>query len=92
MIKKGIIKAGDIMSEKIFEEVQAIIKEKLGTTAEIKLDSNFNQDLKADSLDVVEIVMALEAKYDIKMENTQTDGLQTVGDVVALINDLTSKK
>ena len=68
----------------IFEKVQGIIAEQLGKDLEeIAMETNFREDLDADSLDLFQIVNDLEDAYDIKVEDPST--LATVGDAVALI-------
>lgn len=68
----------------IFEKVQGIIAEQLGKELEeITLETNFRDDLDADSLDLFQIVNDLEDEYDIKVEDPSA--LATVGDAVALI-------
>lgn len=72
--------------EKIQEKVIAIVAEQLGVDKEkIKLESIFAEDLKADSLDSVEIVMELEDALDITIPDEDTEKLQTVGDIVDYI-------
>lgn len=66
----------------IFEKIQEIIMDKMGLDKnEIKLDSSF-EDLGADSLDVVEIIMALEEEYEIEIDDDEAVDIDTVGDVV----------
>lgn len=66
----------------IFEKLQAIIVDKLSVDAdEVTLDSSF-EDLGADSLDIVEIVMALEEEFDIEISDDEAEQAKSVGDVV----------
>jgi acyl carrier protein len=70
----------------IFEKVKEKIAEQLGVDEdEITLESKIIDDLGADSLDVVELVMALEEEFDIEIPDSDTEGLNTVGDVVEYI-------
>jgi acyl carrier protein len=70
----------------IFDEVKEVIVEQLNVTPEeVKLESNFVEDLGADSLDVVELVMALEEKFGIEIPDSESEKIQTVQDVVNYI-------
>ena len=70
----------------IFEKVQQIISEQLGTDVdEVTLESNIVDDLDADSLDVIEMLMMLEEEFDIEIPDSDTEKLITVGDVVEYI-------
>jgi acyl carrier protein len=72
----------------IFEKVKEKIAEQLGVDEdEITLESKIIDDLGADSLDVVELVMALEEEFDIEIPDSDTEGLNTVGDVVEYIDE-----
>jgi acyl carrier protein len=71
---------------KIFQEVKQIIAEKLSLSPdEIQLTSSFIDDLGADSLDLADLVMAIEEQYEIDFSNEDTDKFKTVGDVVNVI-------
>ncbi|WP_456399691.1 acyl carrier protein [Mesoaciditoga sp.] len=70
----------------IFEKVKNIISDKLGVEASsISEDSSFIDDLGADSLDVVDIVMAFEDEFGIKVEDEDLEKFSTVKDVVNYI-------
>ena len=69
--------------EAILEKVRSIVAEQLSVEAgEVKPDSNFQNDLGADSLDTVELVMALEEAFDIEIPDEAAEGIATVGDAV----------
>lgn len=73
------------MSE-IQERVAAIIVDKLGVSeSQITPEATFAQDLGADSLDTVELIMELEKEFDINIPDAETEKIQTVGDAVAFI-------
>ena len=73
------------MSE-IAEKVKSIIVDKLGVAeAEVTPDATFAQDLGADSLDTVELIMTLEQAFDIKIPESESENIQTVGDAIAYI-------
>ncbi len=74
--------------ETILEKVKSIVAEQLSVEAgEIKPDSNFQNDLSADSLDTVELVMALEEAFDIEIPDEAAEGIATVGDAVKFIQE-----
>ena len=76
------------MSQEILEKVCSIVSEQLSVEAgEVKSDSNFQNDLGADSLDTVELVMALEEAFDIEIPDEAAEGLATVGDAVKFIEE-----
>ncbi len=70
----------------VFEKIKDIVAEQLGKDAQdITMDSTFVEDLGADSLDVVELVMALEDEFDIEIDEDEAGNISTVGDVVDYI-------
>jgi acyl carrier protein len=72
----------------IFEKVKKIVTEQLSVEAkEVSLESNFQNDLGADSLDTVELVMALEEEFDIEIPDEAAEKIATVGDAVQYIQD-----
>jgi acyl carrier protein len=76
----------------VFNEVQEIIANKLSIDAgEIKPESSFIDDLGADSLDLADLVMAIEEQYEVDFANEDTDQFKTVGDVVAAIERMQGK-
>ena len=77
--------------EDISERVKAIIIEQLGVSAEdVSPEKSFIQDLGADSLDIVELIMQLEEEYDIEISDEDAEKIQTVGDAVTYIVEHTS--
>lgn len=77
----------NIMSEaEIREKVVAIIVEKLGIDeAEVVDSASFTQDLSADSLDTVELIMGFEKEFGIKIPDDQAENILTVGDAIKFI-------
>ncbi|MCI6217346.1 MAG: acyl carrier protein [Helicobacter sp.] len=76
----------------LFDEVKSVIVEQLSVNSEeIKLESSFVEDLNADSLDVVEMIMALEEKFGIEIPDQDAESMKTVQDVVAYIEKCTQK-
>lgn len=73
----------------IFEKVRDIIAEQLGLDPEeITMESSFIDDLGADSLDIVELIMALEEEFDIEIPDEDAEKIKTVGDVVEYLSNL----
>ncbi len=72
----------------LFEDIQAVIAEQLNVdAAQVTLEAEFVKDLGADSLDVVELIMALEEKFGIEIPDEQAEKIINVGDVVKYIED-----
>lgn len=72
----------------LLEDVKEVVVEQLDCdAAEVKEDSKFIEDLGADSLDVVELVMALEEKFDIEIPDEDAEGILTVADAIKYIED-----
>jgi acyl carrier protein len=71
----------------MFEKVAAIVAEQLGKKVEdIKPESAIAEDLGADSLDVVDLVMAIEEEFDISIPDENVERLRTVEDIVKYLN------
>ncbi|MFZ9738000.1 MAG: acyl carrier protein [Prochlorotrichaceae cyanobacterium] len=73
--------------KEIYAQVKAIVIDKLGVEEEdkVKPEANFANDLGADSLDVVEMVMALEDQFGIEIPDEDAEGIATVQDAVSYI-------
>ena len=75
-------------TEEVFEKVKAIIVEQLGVVeTSVEMESSFIDDLGADSLDIVELVMALEEEFDMEIPDSDAEKVVTVGDVVEYIRE-----
>ena len=69
-----------------FERVKNVIVDQLSVDAdEVTLEASFVDDLGADSLDVVELIMGLETKFDIEIPDEDAEKISTVGDAVEYI-------
>jgi acyl carrier protein len=74
----------------VFEKVKKIIVEQLGVEEEdIAIKSSFIDDLGADSLDIVELIMALEEEFDLEIPDNEAEKITTVGDAVDYIKNNT---
>jgi len=70
-----------------FEQVKKIVKEQLGVEEdEIQMSSTFVDDLGADSLDIVELIMAFEEEFNIEIPDEKAEKIKTVEDVVKYID------
>ena len=67
----------------MLEKLQTIIAEQLGIeTGDVSADSNFKDDLNADSLDLFEMIMAMEEEFEVEIPSDDLEQLQTVQDVM----------
>ncbi|NET35004.1 MAG: acyl carrier protein [Cyanothece sp. SIO1E1] len=77
--------------DEIFGKVQKIVSEQLGVDVEdVKPEASFANDLGADSLDTVELVMALEEEFDVEIPDEAAEGIATVQAAIDYINDKTA--
>ena len=76
----------------IEEKVKQIIVDKLGVDeAEVTTDASFTNDLGADSLDTVELIMEFEKEFDISIPDEQAENIQTVGQAVTYLESSVEK-
>ena len=72
----------------MLEKMKEIIADQLGVSEdEFTLEASFKEDLDADSLDLFELVMALEEEYDVEIPSDDLAELNTVGDVINYLKD-----
>ena len=78
------------MAQDSYSRIKKIIIEQLGSEdADISLGSSFIEDLGADSLDIVELIMALEEEFDIEIPDSEAEKITSVGDAVEYIKNNT---
>jgi acyl carrier protein len=76
------------MSAEVFDKVKKIVSDQLGVEeGDVKPEASFANDLGADSLDTVELVMALEEEFGIEIPDEAAEGIATVQDAVNFIKD-----
>ena len=76
----------------MFDKLKEIIADKLSVNEdEITMESTFIDDLGADSLDIVELIIALEEELEMEIPDEDAEGFKTVGDVVEYITEHTEK-
>ncbi len=74
----------------MFEKVKEIVVEQLGVDEDtVSMSSSFVDDLGADSLDIVELIMAFEEAFDIEIPDADAEKISTVGDAVEYIKSVT---
>ena len=72
----------------VFENVQKIVADQLNVELEkVQMDTNFVEDLNADSLDQVELIMAVEDEFGIEVPDEVVQEIRTVGDIVKVLED-----
>ena len=73
----------------VSEKVKAIIVDKLGVNeSEVTNEASFTNDLGADSLDTVELIMEFEKEFDIQIPDDKAEAIATVGDAIAFIEEV----
>lgn len=71
-----------------FEKIRSIIVEQLSVDESmVTMDTNLMKDLEADSLDAVEIIMAIEEEFDIEIPDEEAENFQVVSDLVGFVDD-----
>jgi len=76
------------MSQDVEAKVKSIIVDKLGVDdSEVVSDANFTNDLGADSLDTVELIMEFEKEFDISIPDEDAENIATVGDAIKYIQE-----
>lgn len=72
----------------VYERLQSIVAEQLGVDADqVVREAEFIQDLNADSLDMVELVMSLEEEFGVEISDEEVENIRTVGDAVDYIEE-----
>ncbi|MBB6452957.1 acyl carrier protein [Salirhabdus euzebyi] len=73
----------------VFERVKKVIVDRLDVDeSKVTMEASFKDDLEADSLDVVELVMELEDEFDMEISDEEAEKISTVGDAVNYINSI----
>ena len=74
--------------QQLIDKVKNVVHIQLGVSKEsIKLDSDLIEDLAADTLDVVELILAIEEEFDISIPENDSESIKTVGDLVNYVHD-----
>ncbi|MCT4619740.1 MAG: acyl carrier protein [Marinisporobacter sp.] len=73
----------------MFEKIKEIIIDQLGLDedVEIKAETSLMGDLEADSLDAVEIIMAIEDEFDVEIPDEDAEGFKNIGDIVSYVEE-----
>ncbi len=73
----------------VFDKVKDIIVDQLDVDEDkVTLEASITEDLGADSLDVVDLIMSLEEEFDIKIPDEEVENVKTVGDIVKFIEEI----
>ena len=77
----------------VFDKLKEIIMDQLDVEEdEVTMDANIQEDLGADSLDIVDLVMSVEEEFDLKIEDEDVEKIKTVGDIVSFIEAHTAEE
>ncbi len=77
-----------MMEKEIFQKLKSIVVEQLGVNEEnVTMEATFVDDLAADSLDIVELIMNIEEEFDLEIPDSDTEKIVTIGDVVKYIEE-----
>ena len=72
----------------IFDKVKAIIADQLGVDENtIEMDSSIVEDLGADSIDAIDLILSIQEEFDVEIPDEAVEGIKTVGDIVKYIED-----
>ena len=71
----------------VFEKIRHILSEQLDIAEDITMESNIAEDLGADSMDVVDLIMSIEDEFEIEVPDESVENIKTVGDVVNFIEN-----
>ena len=72
----------------VFDKVKDIIVDQLDVDEDkVKMEASISEDLGADSLDIVDLVMSLEEEFDVEIPDEQVENVKTVGDIVKFIEE-----
>ncbi len=77
----------------VFDKIKEIVVEQLvlDNADDIKMGTSMIDDLDADSLDAVEVIMAIEDEFDIEIDDEDAEGFKSIGDIVNYVNSKISK-
>ena len=88
-VRRAFVKKGrDVDRAQVVEELRAILVEQLGVDAsEVTEASSFQEDLNADSLDLVELIMEMEDRFKLKIPDEDAEKIQSVNDAIEYITE-----
>ncbi len=74
----------------VFETIKEIIFEQFNLEGDVTMGTSFQDDLNADSVDILELIMSIEDEFEIEVEEEELEDISTVGDVVEYIENVKS--
>ena len=75
----------------VLDRIKTLVEEEMNITADsISLESKIAEDLGADSIDAIELIMGIEEEFDIEISDDEAMAIKTIGDLVNIINKLTN--
>ena len=88
LTRRAVVKKGrDVDRAQVVEELRSILVEQLGVDAsEVTEESSFQEDLNADSLDLVELIMEMEDRFKLKIPDEDAEKISTVGEAVNYVD------
>lgn len=73
--------------EEVFDQIKAMLVDQLGVDEEdVKMEASFQDDLDADSLDLVELIMEMEDKFSVKISDEEAQNIRTVSEAVEFVS------
>jgi acyl carrier protein len=80
-----------MVSEGVLQRLKTLVAERLAVDeAQVVREASFVEDLNADSLDLVELIMSLEEEFDIEIPDEEAEKIQTVGDAIDYLEEATA--
>jgi acyl carrier protein len=84
----GLVASEVVGLASVYERVRSIVAERLGVDEDkVTMDAEFIGDLNADSLDLVEVIMAMEQEFDLEIKDEEAENIRTVADAVNFIEE-----
>lgn len=85
-VQHQLLEENEMAKEEIFDKLKELVVDQLGVDDdEVTTEATIQEDLGADSLDLVDLVMAVEEEFDVKIADEDLEGIKTVGDIVDYI-------
>ena len=87
-VQHQLLEENEMAKEEIFDKLKELVVDQLGVEEdEVTMEASMQDDLGADSLDLVDLVMSVEEEFGVKVADEDLDNIKTVGDIVNYIED-----